>query len=165
MNIPRKPNQAGFHLVELVVALFILGLAVAAAVPSFTKGNAHRRLEGAAREISARAQYARQKAVARRVPYRMVIDANSQTYSFERQLANLSWVREPDEIYTMQGVDQMSTSIGEGGSGSVIEFETRGTVLNEDAPARITLRNAEGEEAEVLMVRTGRVSVRINQGN
>ncbi len=156
--------RAGYQLIELAVVLVIVGLALAAATPSFTRRNAWNRLEGDARELSARVAETRQKAVTRRTPYRMVLSTADATYRFERRDTDSTWVREPDRVYTAVGTSELFVEV----DGSAVldsaefVFETRGTLRDEDVPARLEFVNSRGDTAAVSLVRTGRVTVRMS---
>jgi len=95
-------RRAGFQLIELMVVLVIFGIIIAVAVPSLTRRTTYHRIEGSARELSVRMQTARQKAVSRRVPYRMILNTPSGAYQFERQMDDSTWVQDPAEIYTFE---------------------------------------------------------------
>ncbi len=156
-------RQAGFQLIELMIFLTVLGIGMAVAVPSFTRINSRQRIEGAAQQMAARLQVARQMAVSRRVEYRLVIEADNLVYRFERQEDDSSWVREPDKDYQVAGTGGMLVAIGTGPA-STIHFEPRGTVAAEDAPARVQFVTPCGSDtATVVLVRTGRTTVQFNR--
>ncbi len=155
-----RTRAAGFSLVEAMVVVVILGLVIAAAIPNFANSNRRRRVESAATEISTRLQLARQRTVASRLPRRLVADLAAETYWIERSQNDSTWIRDPDEDYTLpQGVDWTFRAGAEAGNRDV-EFESRGTILSEDAPVAITFTDAQGDSFMVSLVRTGRVTVR-----
>jgi len=159
----RDAGRRGFQLVELAVVLVILGLALAAATPSFTRRNAWNRLEGAGRELSARVAETRQKAVTRRTPYRLVLSTIDGTYRFERRDTDSTWVREPDRLFTATGASEVLVDVDGSSVADSAEFvfEPRGTVRDGDVPARLALINTRGDTATVSLVRTGRVTIRM----
>lgn len=155
-------SQAGFQLIELMVVLVVIAVVLASAVPSFTTRNARARTEGAARDLSSRMQMARQLALTKRVPYRMVVDESNLEYYFERQENDSTWVADPDETYTVEGVDGFSATIGGSESEDEVFFETRGTIADGNAPAQFVFVSTNGDSAALSMVRTGRCTVRMS---
>lgn len=155
----------GFTVVELAVVLVIFGIVLAAAVPSFTHRNAWVRLEGSARELSSRIQLARQAAVAQRVPYRVLVDSDDHSFTVERQENDSTWTREPDQVFRLEGVQEMTMVVGDSLESDEILIETRGTVDDSSAPARIRLLSAQSDTAVVVVVRTGRVTTRMASGS
>jgi type II secretion system protein H len=161
---PRPSRREGFQLIELMVVLVILGIVLATALPSFVRRNEWNRLQGEAERLSARMQETRQRAVAQRTPYRMMMDAASMTYRFYRQDTDTDWVAEPDEYYQTGGVTEISATLdGEVPIDSVeILFEPRGTIRDTDVPAVFRFIGAEEDTATLTLVRTGRATVRMS---
>lgn len=155
----RLSSEAGYNLVEVMVVLVIAGILLATAVPSMQERNARSRTEGAARELSARMQVARQLAVSKRLPYRMTFDVDDRSYYFERQENDSTWTMDPDETYSIEGVEEIGTDIGGRVGESLVHFETRGTIEDADSPALVTIVSAHGDTAVLSVVRTGRATV------
>ena len=155
-------NEAGFNLVELMVVVVVMGVLLATAVPSVTERNARNRTEGAARQLSARMQVARQMAVSKRVPYRMTMDLNDSAYYFERQDDDSTWTMDPDQTYSIEGVEEINTDIGGRDGETLVHFETRGTVDSDDSPALVTIVSTNGDTARLSMVRTGRATIEMS---
>lgn len=149
-------SRAGFSLVEMMVAVVIIGIVVAAAVPNFTQRNARYRVEGQAKEVGTRIQLARQRAVAERVPYRMIIDTGDLAYYFEKQEDDSTWVRSPDQVYEIEGVEELELTIGGSEAESIVRLETRGTIHSEDSPVEMRFISATQDTASLSVVRTGR---------
>jgi prepilin-type N-terminal cleavage/methylation domain-containing protein len=165
---PKKPARhlpsRGYTLIEMVVVMAVFALMLAVAVPNMTRGNSWRRVEGAGRDLAARMQMVRQMAVLKRMPYRMTLNREAQTYAFERQEPDSTWVAEPAHPYPLEGIHRVTSRIGGSASADQIYFETRGTVRTEDAPAEIDVTNENGDRAAVVLVRTGRVTTRMTRG-
>ena len=155
-------SEAGFNLVELMVVVVVLGVLLATAIPSMTERNARNRTEGAARQLSARMQIARQLAVSQRVPYRMTLDLIDRAYYFERQDDDSTWTMDPNQTYSIEGAEEINTDIGGRMGETIVHFATRGTIDDDDSPALVTIVSSSGDTARMSMVRTGRATVRMS---
>lgn len=157
---PRTPaSNTGITLVETMVVVVIMGLLLAVGVPNFSRSNRGRRVEAAADDIAARINMERQRAVATRIPHRLVLLPGSNGYRTERQETDSTWVADGDSIYELSPQVLWAFDAGDDPQNTDIEFESRGTIRAEDAPLFITFSNAEGDSATVSLVRTGRVTV------
>ena len=78
-NAPRRPQQTGFTLVELMIVVALVAILLALAAPSFRDTIARNRLEGVAGELSTDFQYARSEAVARNAQVGLIAGANCYT--------------------------------------------------------------------------------------
>jgi len=160
MRQSSRHSVSGFTLIEAMVVLVIFGLVIAAAVPNFAQSNQRRQVEAAARDLSARIQIARQRAIATRVPHRLLLVPDENLYRTEWMADDSTWARFPDEDYPIPpAVDWWFTAGGEH-SNTDIEFENRGTVQADDAPLIVSFANAHSDTFTLSLVRTGRVVVR-----
>jgi len=154
-------GAAGFSLAELMVVLTIAGILLSMAVPNFVRFNSRDRVETAAYDVHRTLILARQKALARRTPYRVsVLDAGG-TLRVERREAGV-WVRDPAEDLVLTGNVHMNASFGENPGNEHLILEPQGTVLAEDAPAVFRFSNDQGDSAVVRAVRTGRIRTRVD---
>ncbi|MBD3162572.1 MAG: type II secretion system protein GspH [Candidatus Eisenbacteria bacterium] len=160
MRTRHRTGIRGFTLVEALVVLTIMGIVLAAAVPSFVGSNRQRRVEGAADEMAARIQVARQRAVASRIPHRLVLEPGSNRYRTEYLDNDSTWVRFPDEDQEVHATVSWQATAGGDVGNTDIEFESRGTVLDEDAPLSVIFTSAGSDTFTLSLVRTGRVTVR-----
>ncbi len=156
----RHASRSGFTLVETMVVVVLLGLLLAMAIPNFADSNRRRRTEGAANDLSTCLQLARQRTVASRIPFRVVLDPGARTFWTERSETDSTWVRDPDEEHALPNGVTWTPEAG-GDQGNVdIEFEGRGTIRAEDAPFTVVFTNAREDTFLLSLVRTGRVTVR-----
>jgi prepilin-type N-terminal cleavage/methylation domain-containing protein len=153
--------NAGFSLVELAVVIVVMGILISAAVPDIARSNRRRRVEAAANDLASRVGLARQRTIATRIPSRLVLDADEGIYRIERQQNDSTWARDPDEDYILPtGVEWVYSAGGDSSSNNDVVFESRGTVLQEDAPLSVVFENDGGDIYHLSLVRTGRLAVR-----
>lgn len=72
-------REAGFTIVELLIAIAILGILVAIAAPSFTESIARRRLDGIANELSTDLQFTRSEAISKNTDNSLIASATGYT--------------------------------------------------------------------------------------
>lgn len=77
----RRAPRRGLTLVELLIAVVIMGILLAVAVPSFNGTIARVRLEGAVNELSVDLQYARSASIRRRAPVTLATAADGRSYA------------------------------------------------------------------------------------
>jgi type II secretion system protein H len=160
MTRTNRKHPAGFTLVETLVVVVVIGLVLAVAVPNLAQTNRGRRVEAAANDIAARINLERQRTIATRIPHRIVLDPGSHQYRTERLASDSTWAADGDSVYAVPAQVIWGFVAGADPTNADIEFESRGTVLAEDAPLVIHFSDAEGDSAIVTLVRTGRVTVR-----
>jgi general secretion pathway protein H len=96
---PRSPS--GFTLLELIVVLFILGLATALVAPVFTRSFGQLRLKAAARDLAALCRFARTQAITSQTVLEVVLDRGANAY----------WLRGPDWVVSrLGGIEQVATA-------------------------------------------------------
>jgi Tfp pilus assembly protein FimT len=109
--------------------------------------------------MAASMRLCRQKAVWRRVPYRLTIDPDRGFFYSEREDSAGVWVLDPpDSTRFDRGVSAAVTAGGSSSNRDLV-FEGRGTVASADAPATVLFWNDRAETLAVQMVRTGRVRI------
>lgn len=84
----RPSASRGFTLVELLVALLVLGVLSSLAFPSFMSTFVRFRLEGAVNELSTDVQYTRAEALRRRESASLTVNAGGTSYAITAGAAN-----------------------------------------------------------------------------
>jgi len=83
-------RNAGYTLIEVLIATAIMGLLFAIGLPRLSRLRAPYAMAGATRQIAADIQAARQRAISRNTSYRVNFNAAAKTYRLER-LVGLAW--------------------------------------------------------------------------
>jgi type II secretion system protein H len=157
---PVSSGQRGFSLVEAMVVLVIFGIVLAVSAPNIMESNRRRRAEAAANEFAGKALVARQKTIATRVPFRLVMDQEARACWTERAADDSTWTIDPPD--TVRFAPDLGLEFTAGGSSenTEVEFRGDGTMIAEDAPLLLTTSSCETDSFTVSMVRTGRLVVR-----
>jgi prepilin-type N-terminal cleavage/methylation domain-containing protein len=167
-------DTRGFTLIELLVVIFLLGITLALAIPTFQDVTGAR-LRSAARMIAGAARYVHGESVATRGIYRLELDLEGARYwvakcvpdqdnrcEWERDASGLSTVRFLPDGVIFQGV---RTTQEDGALRTVgvaqIHFLPRGYV----EPAIIHLGREHGDQAFTLVVSPIGGQVEILDGN
>lgn len=164
LEVVMRPNgrtgRSGFTLVETMVVVIVMGIVLAVAIPNFARTNRGRQVEAAANDLAARINLERQRTIATRVPHRLVLLPSDHAYRMERLENDSTWIADGESLHVIPTHVSWWFEAGGDDSNEDIEFESRGTVTEEDAPFVITFADAQGDSATVSLVRTGRVTVR-----
>jgi prepilin-type N-terminal cleavage/methylation domain-containing protein len=90
MKYYRKLGMAGFSFIEMLTAIFILGILAAIAMPHFTRLLPGIRLNSAVRQIATDLQLARMRAIAQHTNQPVAFDTTTATYTLGSDTRNLS---------------------------------------------------------------------------
>lgn len=143
-------ENRGFSLIELLIAIALVAIVAAIAVPQFQRYANNADLKTAAREISGDFSAVKQMAVANNVRYEIAIDVAGNSYTLSRtDPSAVVWTKSPASFGS--GVSFVSTTFG----GAKATFQKRGTVTN----GTIILRNIRGSTATITTNITGRTYV------
>ena len=164
MEIRTRRGQQGFTATELLVAVMVLLIIVAAATPFLLGTIQNYRLRGGAWQVAGDLRLARQKAVSWGKSYRFTFknknaSSDPNSYLIERNEGGSTWTSDPaNRIYlqtpggpTYIMIDPSSTP-----SGTPIVFSANGTVT---PTGTIKLIDARGKSYEIVINSVGRVRV------
>jgi len=88
-------RERGSSLIEVLIATSVGITLLGMGLPRLARLRQPYAIDGAARQIAAAVQVARQRAIARNASYRMVFDASARTYSVQRR-SGATWVTDAD---------------------------------------------------------------------
>jgi type II secretory pathway pseudopilin PulG len=142
-----------------MVVLLVASILLVAALPNFLAYGERDRVEASAQDLGARIRLARQKALARRQPYKVAFTTQPPGYQILRRTDPSTWVPDPDEVFTLPNGIALLLDLGGDPGNTDLVLEPQGTVKAEDAPARIRIAGSR-DTLTVSVVRTGRVTVR-----
>jgi prepilin-type N-terminal cleavage/methylation domain-containing protein len=147
----RTCPTSGFSLVELLIAIALVAIVSAIAVPQFQKYSTNADLKTAAREMSGDISAAKQMAVANNLDYRIAVNVAGNSYTLSRtDTAAEVWTKSSESFG--RGVSIDSTTF----SGAAVNFQKRGTV----SAGTLILKNRRDSEAEIKVNMTGRTYVK-----
>ncbi|MDX9819674.1 MAG: prepilin-type N-terminal cleavage/methylation domain-containing protein [Desulfococcus multivorans] len=138
----------GFSLVELIIAMALVAIVSALAIPQFQRYADNNNLKTAAREVAADLFNARQRAVAEnRSTYEMMFDLGANSYALTRtDTAATLWTKSLASFGS--GTQLTEASFG----GTIVRFNKRGTVT----VGHVALSNRRASTAKVTTTFTGR---------
>lgn len=145
----------GITLVELVMAIAVLGIVASLAIPSLSSLYAGYSLRSAAREIAVYLELAKMKGISSNREYRVeFVGTTFRIARGNKASESTSWTSETDYLSLPNGVTiSLSLSPQDGN----VEFNPEGT---SDAGS-ITLQNSSGDRYQITLTSaTGRVKVK-----
>jgi Tfp pilus assembly protein FimT len=148
-----KRGEGGITLIELVVVMAIVAIMGVCLAPAIGEWLDNFRIRQAARDIASNLQFAKMRAISRRLEYRVNFDVANNQYRL--WVNDGGWVPDPEGVVlcTPRGVD--ITSAGFSGGVSRAEFNPDGTASN----GTITIDNQQGKTYKVVVYRTGRIKI------
>lgn len=134
-------RESAFSLIEIVVALAILGILAAIALPSWNRLVPSYQLDGSVRQVQSELHHIKMRAVAESVGFQLAFTAGASAYTIQRDLKAVTNKPLPEGI--------VITKAG------IISFSPRGTA----GANRVRLRNQVGQCKQVVVSATGRVRI------
>lgn len=151
-------KKSGFTLLELMVAIAIIAILAALAVPNFIKWRPERQLSAAAREVLSVMQYARSRALKDNVSVGLLFDRANETYTvfFDNGAgANANNGAQDGDEPTVKsgrmppGINLKDTTLTADG----VFFDSRGLLSN--AGGIVNLKNSLNVTKSISVIRTG----------
>lgn len=143
-------KDEGVTLIEITVVMAIVVIMSLFMVPSLVEWLDNYRVRQGARDIVSHLQFAKMRAIASRLEYRVSFDLEKDEYLIERREAGV-WLKEGDPFRTPRGVD-IAASSGLGNPPRV-EFNPNGTASS----GHIKITNSQGKSYKVIVTSSGRI--------
>ncbi|MFQ5916971.1 MAG: Tfp pilus assembly protein FimT/FimU [Candidatus Binatia bacterium] len=139
--------MAGFTIVEIIVALVILGILAAIALPDWGAVLLKFSLNGATRQVQSELHRIKMKAVSENVNFQLVYSDKAKSYEVRR-------AGTPVETKTLPKGIELRTAT----SPLTLEFTPRGTP-NTTSPVTVFLCNSKNEGKNIVVRATGRIRI------
>lgn len=133
---PNGRRSSGFSIVELVIAVLVLGILAAAAVPRFADALARQRVEAAARRVVADLEWARREASFHAAKQTVSFRAGSHRYCIAPGPKNLDRRSRPYVVSLADAPYEVHLASAEAGGDSDVVFDPGGAP---DSAATIVL--------------------------
>lgn len=171
MTTRRKP---GFTLIELIIAVAILFMMVAVAMPLFASVIAQRRLTAAVERVAADLRFAQSRAVTRGDWHRLHSGADGAVgrpgqYRLERSIDGVIWVPIEESSWYNLSTDYQGSSLqavtdfaNSPVPGFDVRFNSRGAIDNlgvGSAGIKLTVLAGTGATGTIQVMRTGAVRI------
>lgn len=148
----------GFSLIELVIAIALLGIALSIAAPSFRGYIENLNLKSAAREIASDIFVTRERAISENRKYQIRFNKEAKSYSiFKRNEKDTDWEA---SAFMVKPLSALGRNIDFSMEDNIaLTFQTRGTVSNET----ISLNGGGTMTAEITTNAAGRTYAKFIQ--
>ncbi len=134
-------SDGGFTLLEMMVALAVLGILTAIAIPGWHSLRPGYELDSSTRQIQSEMHHIKMRAAAENIGFQLVYNGGASQYEIQRNAEALATKQLPE-----------GTIITKAGT---ISFSPRGTANAN----RVRLRNSAGVCKQIVVSATGRVRV------
>ncbi|MCJ7663959.1 MAG: GspH/FimT family pseudopilin [Desulfobacterales bacterium] len=147
-----KRGENGVTLIELAVVMAIIAIMALFMAPAIGEWLGNFRIRQAARDIVSNLQFAKMRAISRRMEYRVCFDLATEEYLLEKN--DGIWTQEGGVFHVPRDVDIASaTGLG---SPPRIEFNPDGTCSS----GHVTIDNDKGKKFDIVVHYTGRIKIK-----
>lgn len=148
----RTRTAGGFSLVELIIAVALVVIVSAIAVPQFQQYSNNANLKTAAREVMGDFSNVKQRAIEENLNvYQITFDVAGNSYALSRSDTGVTeWTKSPASFGS--GIRLNAANFG---GDTVVSFQRRGTV----SMGSLTMVNSKGSTATITVNITGRTYV------
>ena len=144
-------RRDGFTLIEIIVALTIVGILSAIAIPNWSTLLPTHALNGAARQVQSELHRLKSRAVSENAAFHLVFSTSSYTYTIEKYSGG-SWTATGENKPLPEGITLASTS------DTTLGFTSRGT-SSDSSDRTVKLCNIKGAGKNVVLSDIGRVRI------
>ena len=148
-----RARHGGFTVIELMVALAVLAILVALAVPNFNDATLSARLNGFANSLVAAAQVARSEAIKRNETIRLCASSGGATPTCDAAEWEEGWIVVTDDDRVLQHQQALPSEfkVTEGGGVDILSFP--GTVVGTtNATLTVCRSTPVGNEERVVTI-------------
>jgi prepilin-type N-terminal cleavage/methylation domain-containing protein len=150
-----RKSENGFTILESLVAVSVVGILTAVALPSLSNALTAHSLAAGLRETAGIIRVARSAAITRNQQARITVGNDHQTLTIEMAPTGSStWTTAGDAVALDGGVSVSSIS-----PGSRVTFDSKGTLGNVTNGVTVTLRSSSGATKQILVTLLGGVDV------
>jgi prepilin-type N-terminal cleavage/methylation domain-containing protein len=149
-------GKGGVTLIELAVVLAIVGIMAVFLAPAIGEWLDNYRIRQTARDIVSQLQFAKMRAISRRLEYRVCFDLANDEYVLEKN--DSGWTQEGGVFHVPTGVD-IASATGSLGNPPKVKFNPNGTCSS----GHIKIDNEQGKQYKVVVHYTGRIRIEESQ--
>ena len=157
-NLIELKKQKGFSLIELMVAVSIIGILLAIAIPGFIKMAPRMKLKGAARDVVSDIQLAKTMALRDRKTYSIQFDSSGYTVRKDGTVKKTVNISDYPGVQFGSGHGKISEDLGAGNTSDGVTFDGNKITFNTNSTigkvGGVYLKNDDNTTYAVLCIST-----------